>query len=106
MYKLEIAFLKALKEQNKEKAINNLDAIFETLINKKDFGPRGLKNQLLTMNGMLYRSFRNELQDLDDIYEIRQEVIKVIEKAQSFEEIREAGYVMLNNYLELLAQKL
>lgn len=35
MYKLEIAFLKALKEQNKEKAINNLDAIFETLINKK-----------------------------------------------------------------------
>lgn len=57
------------------------------------------------MNGMLYRSFRNELQDLDDIYEIRQEVIKVIEKAQSFEEIREAGYVMLNNYLELFSSK-
>lgn len=100
MYKTEIAFVEAVREKNHEDAVRNFENIFKNLLNFYDTNQRAVKNHLINLNGILYRSYKDD-SDLEKVYQKRSEINEVIEQAKDINDLRNNCLKMISEYIEL-----
>lgn len=100
MYKTEIAFVEAVREKNHEDAVKNFEDIFKNLLKFYNTNQRAVKNHLINLNGILYRSYKDD-SNLDKVYEKRSELNEIIECAEDVNDLRNKCLTMISEYIEL-----
>ncbi len=100
MYKTEIAFVEAVREKNHEDAVRNFEDIFKNLVKFYNSNQRAVKNHLINLNGILYRSYKDD-SNLEKVYEKRSELNEIIEYAEDINDLRNKCLTMISEYIEL-----
>ncbi|WP_425538185.1 helix-turn-helix transcriptional regulator [Microaceticoccus formicicus] len=100
MYKTEIAFVEAVREKNHEDAVRHFENIFKSLLNFYETNQRAVKNHLINLNGILYKSYKDDT-DLEKVFQKRSEINEVIEKAEDINDLRNNCLKMISEYIEL-----
>lgn len=100
MYKIELAFMNSVIERNHEDAIKYFENIFDKLISYYNDDERAIKNHLITINGMLYKSYKEE-GNLEEVFKIRSDINAIIEDSDNFESLREECMNMVDSYLNV-----
>ncbi len=101
MYKKEIKFIQAIQENNYEDALTVFDSIFAEGMQLCDEDMRCIKNQLITLNAMLYKSYLENDDKLEEAFGKRKYLNHSFEDARNESELKRVGFDMIDHYIDL-----
>ncbi|MDO5689319.1 MAG: helix-turn-helix transcriptional regulator [Tissierellia bacterium] len=105
MYRTEIAFIKAIRENDYSIALESYEQIFEEMMKTCTESKRRIKNYLITLNAMMYRSFEGEEDILEKLYKQRIRFNDSLEGTTDETEIKDIGISMLDYYMDIFNGK-
>lgn len=99
MKNLEISFLQSIQEKNQDQAIERFAKLFNKLSDKQDLEERGMKNYMISLNGIIYYICKSEC-DKDSCYNLRLKISELFESCTNLDDLKKCSNDMIKFYLD------